>query len=89
MAHQDRSQNVRLVDQIGGATTAVAAKDDFAYIGVGPHLVIRDVSNPALPAVLGETDFLPGIANGMALDKNYAHIAADWKGLCILVSHFK
>jgi hypothetical protein len=77
------------VGQIGGATTAVAAKDDFAYIGVGPHLVIREVSKPTLLAVLGQTDFLPGIAKGVALDKNYAYIAADWKGLCILVSHFK
>ena len=81
---QDRSRNVQLVGQIGGDTNAVAVRDHYAYIGIGPRLVILDVSNPALPTVVGKTDVLPGNAEGVALAGDYAYVAAGGDGLRII-----
>ncbi len=55
-------QNVELVGQIGGRVQAVAVQGGYAYIGVGPRLVVVDVSNPAAPRKVGETGVLPGVA---------------------------
>ena len=84
VAVQQQSQNVQLVGQIGGETYAVAVQGNYAYIGVGPRLVILDVSNPALPAVVGQTGVLPGVVEDVALDGNYAYVADGNGGLIIL-----
>jgi hypothetical protein len=52
--------NVELIGQIGGSTYAVAVQGNYAYIGVGPHLVILNIANPALPYIVGQTRVLPG-----------------------------
>jgi PKD repeat protein len=76
--------NVELVGQIGGATYAVAVQGSYAYIGVGPRLVILDVSDPAHPAVIGQTGVLPGIVQGVAVSGNYAYVADGGGGLRII-----
>jgi hypothetical protein len=48
-----------LVDQIGGEVTAVAARGDYAYVGIGPRLVVLDVRDPTQPRKVGETEPLP------------------------------
>ena len=58
---------VEFVSQIGGASFAVAIDGTLAYVGVGPRLVILDVSNPAGPIVVGQTSLLPGIVTGVAV----------------------
>ncbi|MGQ9854480.1 MAG: hypothetical protein ACUVTG_13900, partial [Candidatus Oleimicrobiaceae bacterium] len=50
LAAQEASQNVSLVGHIGGSTFAVAVQGGYAYIGVGPRLVILNISDPAHPA---------------------------------------
>jgi hypothetical protein len=47
-------------------------------------LVILDVSDPALPAVVGQTDVLPDVVNGMAVTGDYAYVAAGGDGLRII-----
>ena len=37
---------LELIGQLGGATFGVAVQDDYAYIGIGPRLVVLDVSQP-------------------------------------------
>jgi len=56
-----QSQNVELVGQIGGSTWAVAVQGNYAYIGVGPRLVILNTADPAHPVVVGQTGVLPGV----------------------------
>ncbi len=73
------AQNVELVGQIGGPTHAVAVQGTYAYIGVGPRLVILDVSDPALPTVVGQSDVLPDVVKGVAVAGNYAYVT-DWSG---------
>ena len=53
------SQNMLLVGQIGGLTYAVAVQGGYAYVGVGPRLVILDIRNPARPTLVGQTAVLP------------------------------
>lgn len=84
MAAQQQGQNVELVGQIGGITQAVAVQGNYAYIGVGPRLVILNVSDPAHPAVIGQTGVLPCIVRGVAVAGNYAYVAGDYGGLRII-----
>ncbi len=77
--------------QIGGATYAVAVQGNYAYIGVGPRLVVLGVSNPAGPTVIGRTEVLPGVvedapgyAEGVAVSGTYAYVADRDGGLIIL-----
>ena len=75
MAAQQQTQNVELVGQIGGATNTVAVQGNYAYIvGVGPRLVILNISDPAHPTVVGQTDILHGTVQGVAVVGNYAYI---------------
>ncbi len=77
-------QNVELVGQIGGTTEAVAVQGNYAYIGLGPRLVILDVSTPASPSLAGQTGILPAVVRGLAVAGNYAYVAADDQGLRII-----
>jgi hypothetical protein len=45
------AQNVELLGQIGGATYAIAVQGDYVYLGVGPRLMVMDVSSPANPTI--------------------------------------
>ena len=79
-----QGHNVELVGQIGGFTWAVAVQGNYAYIGVGPRLVILDVSDPSHPAVVGQTGVLPDVVVGVAVAGSYAYVA-DWeRGLRII-----
>ncbi len=69
--------NVELVGQIGGATYAVAVQGDYAYIGVGPHLVILNTSDLAHPAVMGQTGLLPDTIKDVVVAGSYACVAAS------------
>ena len=78
------AQNVELVGQIGGLSCAVAVQGDYVYLGVGPRLVVLDVSNPANPTVVGRTEVLPDIVRGVAVAGNYAYVADGSSGLRII-----
>jgi len=81
---QGEAQNVELVGQIGGSTYAVAVQGDYAYIGVGPRLVILDISTPRSPSVIGQTDVLPDIVQDVVVADGYAYIADGSSGLRII-----
>ncbi|MFQ5616064.1 MAG: LVIVD repeat-containing protein [Anaerolineales bacterium] len=78
------AENVEFVGQIGGATYAVAVQGNYAYIGVGPRLIILDVSNPFSPVVVGKTLPLPGIVQDVYVAGNYAYVADDYQGLRVI-----
>ncbi|MDM8527530.1 PKD domain-containing protein [Anaerolineales bacterium HSG24] len=79
-AQEPTSDNLELVGQIGGPTKAVFVEGNYAYIGVGPRLVILDVSNPTHPVEVGKSDVLPGIVNDITVHGEYAYIANDTDG---------
>ena len=61
----DLAWNVEFVGQIGGASYAVEVQGDYAYAGVGPSLVILDITNPTSPIVAGKTPTLPELVEGV------------------------
>ena len=81
---QQQAQNVELVGQIGGPVYAVALQGNYAYVGVGPRLVILNVSDVAHPVVVGQTDILPGVVEGVAVAGNTAYVADGSSGLRIV-----
>jgi hypothetical protein len=74
---------VRLVGQFGGVIDAIAVQGHYAYIGMGPRMVVLDVANPAQPVVLGQTAVLPDLVKGLAVAGRYVYIADDGGGLRI------
>jgi len=49
------SPNVQLVGQIGGDAVAIAVQGSHAYVGLGPCLIILDISDPTHPTEAGKT----------------------------------
>jgi len=78
------AHNVECVGQIRGVTYAVALRGNYAYIGVGPCLVILDVSIRAHPTFVGQTGVLPDLVRGVAAGGNYAYVADGSSGLRIV-----
>ena len=78
------SQNVELVGQIGGPTYAVAVQDHYAYVGIGAKLAVLDISDPANPIVVGQTDVLPETVQEVVVSGTYAYIADGNSGLRII-----
>ncbi len=77
-------ENVELVGQIGGRSYDVAVQGHYAYLGVGPRLVVLDVSNPAHPQLIGQTAVLPAIVRDVYVVDNYAYVAAGGAGLRVV-----
>ncbi len=77
--------NVEYVSQIGGPSYVVAIYGNYAYIGIGPRLVILDVSNPSSPVEVGKTDILPGmLVEDIMVVGDYAYVANYDGGLRIV-----
>ena len=55
---------VKLVGKFGQETSAVAVQGDYAYIGTGPRLAVLDVSDPAAPTLVGQTEEFPRVVEG-------------------------
>ncbi|MGC9393250.1 MAG: hypothetical protein ACP5J4_00175 [Anaerolineae bacterium] len=68
--------DMQLVGQFGGASYAVALQGTYAYVGVGPRLVVLDVSDPANLVLVGQTEVLPDIVKDVAVATGYAYVAA-------------
>jgi hypothetical protein len=75
---------VELVGQVGGFTSALAIQDSYAYLGVGPRLLILDVSIPAQPRLVGQTPVLPGVISDIAINDLRAHLVVDERTLLVI-----
>jgi hypothetical protein len=72
---------MQVVGQIGGQSLAVAVDGSVAYLGVGPRLVTLQISDPAAPALLGESEVLPGVVRDVAVAGGVAFVAAGDAGV--------
>ena len=70
------AEDMQLVGQFGGASYAVALQGTYAYVGVGPRLVVLDVSDPSTPFEVGFYD-TEGSAYSVAVAGLYAHVADE------------
>ncbi len=69
--------SAEIVGQLGGEMHAVAATGSFAFVGAGPRLVVLDISNAAQPAVVWQSEILPGLVLDVALDGTRAYVASN------------
>lgn len=83
-AGQKPTQSVELVGQIGGSSYAIAVEGDYAYIGVGPRLVIVNIADSAHPALIGQTVPLPDVVRDVAVAGSYAYVADYYGGLRVI-----
>lgn len=79
-----RASRVNVINQFGGATVAVTTVADRAYIGVGPRMVILDVTSPTGLRVIGESEPLPGVVLSIAVSGRYAYVGAGDAGLRVV-----
>lgn len=73
-----------LIGQAGGSTTAIVLHDNLAYIGIGVHLIIVDVSDPSQPSTIGQTDVLPAAITSVDVVGGFAYLADGDSGLYII-----
>ncbi|MBM3236794.1 hypothetical protein FJZ31_10930 [Candidatus Poribacteria bacterium] len=77
-------QNVEFVGITPGACYAVAVEGDIAYIVAGVYLLILDITDKSVPALLGSVQ-LPGMVYyGIAVSGGYAYIADGNTGLRVV-----
>lgn len=71
-----QSSPLTVVGQVGGVTDAVAVAPPYAFIGVGPRVVVLDVRDPARPEAIAESPVLPGIVVDVGMQDRYviAHL---------------
>jgi hypothetical protein len=76
--------NVELVGQLGGVTGGLDSDGVYVYRGVGPRVVILDVTDPTAPFEIGRTSPLPGFIEGLAVAGDYLYVAALGAGLRVI-----
>jgi hypothetical protein len=84
--------NLALIAHLGGLTYSVVVQGDYAYAGIGPKLMVFDISDPNDLVVVGQTPPLPGVVVGLDIaaggpfGRTYAYLAAWKAGLVVDVS---
>jgi len=71
------------VNQFGGSTQAVVINGNYAYVGVGPRLVVYDISNLANPNRIGSTAPFTDLVYGVAIFNDQVLVAAGSAGFYI------
>ena len=71
------------IGQTGGPTQGIAVQGNYAYIGVGPRLVVVDISDPANPHQVGASAMLDDFVLGVAVSDTHVYVAAGGAGLQI------
>jgi len=74
----------QLIGQAGGPTQGIAVQGNYAYVGVGPRLVVLDISDPARPRQVGASAVFDDLVQGVAVNGAYAYVAAGTAGLYVL-----
>ena len=78
------TDEIELIGQAGGTVSTIAIQDSYAYLGVGPRLLILDVSIPSQPRVAGQTTVLSGIVSDVALNDSRAFVVIDKSTLLVV-----
>ena len=78
------TSNFQVLGQHGGDAQAVAVRNPYAYVGVGPRVLVFDVGDPFTPRCVAQTGMLPGVVQDIVLAGDYAYVAAGSAGLYIL-----
>ena len=84
--HRASEVGMEIVGQVGGAVRAVAVREQYAYIGLGPRLAVLDISDSSRPVFLGQTTLFSDIVQAVVapLSSIYVYVAAGSAGLYII-----
>jgi hypothetical protein len=70
---------IQLLAQFGGDAKSVAVRGSTAFVGVGPRLLLYDITDPAHPTLVGQTEPFPSLVINIAVTGDYAYVA-NWLG---------
>ncbi len=74
----DRTHRLRLVDQFGGATRALALAGDVLLAGVGWRVVSLRISPQSRPTLVGQSPPLKGIVERIVLAGSRAYVGDEY-----------
>ncbi len=74
----DRQQSlpIEMINQQGGSTFDVALQGDYAFVGVGPRLLILNVADTANPVLVSKTDVFSGVVTNVTVDNQHVYLSA-------------
>lgn len=75
--------NVEFVAQIGGPIGPGAVQGNYAYVGVGTHVLILNISDPSQPTVVGQTGMMPDLVSHVTVSGTHAYVADGNNGIYI------
>ena len=61
----------------------MAVQGDHAFLGQGPRFVVLDISEADQPVLLGQSEVLPGVVQGIALRDNLAYVVYAYGGMAV------
>ncbi|HQN44224.1 MAG TPA: NosD domain-containing protein, partial [Anaerolineaceae bacterium] len=79
-----QSSDWDLIGQAGGPTQGIAVQGDYAYMGVGPRLVVVDISDPVNPRQVGYSPVFGDFVLDVVVSGNYAYVTAGGAGLQVI-----
>ncbi len=83
-ASLDPSVGWDMIGQAGGPTQGIAIQGNYAYIGVGPRVVVMDITNPINPHPVGASAPFPDFVQEITISGTYGYVAAGSAGLYIM-----
>ena len=80
------ASQVNLIGQLGGILKGAAIAGNYAFLAEGARLTILDISNPAVPVVVGKTAPFAELIQGISIspDGNHAYLAVGNLGLRVV-----
>ncbi len=83
-AIRQQAEGVRLepVAQHGGAVLDAATDGRYAYIGMGPRLLVLDVSDRSEPRLMSASEVVEGVVNRVAVTDGVALAALNRRSRC-------
>ncbi|MCC7106465.1 MAG: hypothetical protein IT307_15110, partial [Chloroflexi bacterium] len=64
-----------VVGQLGGSINALAVREPYVFLGVGPRLQVLDVSDPANPTLVAQSEPMPFPVQHISLDGHHAYVS--------------
>jgi hypothetical protein len=80
---QVKPRGFELVGQLGGSSMDIAVSDQIAVMGQGPRIITLDISDPAAPRQVGESEVMPGLVMGIEIRDDLVYATSMYGGLNI------
>ena len=82
--HTNTTPTLKLVGQASGTSWAVAAEGHYAFLPVGPRLLVLDLEQPVSPRVVGASEVFTQTVRDVAVANGFAYLAILGAGVAVL-----